>query len=846
MKLRVLSIILCAIALCDTAQASVDTDFASKQKLVGFTINKQGLTTQELEALKFIYAYAPLSDVTGYSQDFYIANIRQTFKTRQETAWGNKIPDNIFRHFVLPVRVNNEALDNFRTTHAAELQARVKGMTMKEAALEVNHWCHERVTYQPSDARTSTPLNTIKTATGRCGEESTLAVAALRAVGIPARQVYTPRWAHTDDNHAWVEAWADGEWYFLGACEPEPVLNLGWFNAPASRAMLMHTRVFGNYNGPEETVLKTNNYTEVNLVGNYAPTALVNFQVVDTKGHAVAGAKVEFKIYNYAEFFSAVTKFADKQGHTSLNAGKGDMLVWASDKAGNHGYKKVSFGKDTQVTIVLNNQALPQAMGITPPAQHANMPLVTDKQVKVNKMRLQQEDSMRAAYTATFVTEKDKEKYSAEQLPYLIKSRGNHATIEQFFAKYASQSERARQLLDGLSDKDLRDVTMEVLDDNMTAGSNQLSPRVEDEPLVPFKHYLEEAFKKEAKAFKANPQLLVQWIKKNIRLNPDKRALNYAQNVVGVHKYRITDKRSRDIFFVATARSLDIDARKDLITGKVQYRMAANQPWVDVKWEVEGMAKVAPQGTLVVNYANNGIVDNPKYYSHFTLSKIENGQIQLLNYAEDNVDWQNTFKDGAKLDVGHYVLVSGTRLASGGVLVSTREFDIKKDQTTSIDLELRKEEGAVMVIGNFDSESRFNKLDMHACTIEQQPVSILSQTGRGYYVLGIIGVGQEPTNHALRDMAKVSPDRPTILLFEDEADARKLAGNDFGLPQNIIYGVDSDHSIFNALKGALKLPNSQLPVFVIADTFNRIVFSSQGYTIGLGDQLKTTLLKIKQ
>ncbi len=70
---------------------------------------------------------------------------------------------------------------------------------------------------------------------GRCGEESTFLVAALRSVGIPARQVYTPRWAHTDDNHAWVEAWADGKWYFLGACEPEPVLNLGWFNAPASR-----------------------------------------------------------------------------------------------------------------------------------------------------------------------------------------------------------------------------------------------------------------------------------------------------------------------------------------------------------------------------------------------------------------------------------------------------------------------------------------------------------------------------------------------------------------------------------------------------------------------------------
>ena len=31
--------------------------------------------------------------------------------------------------------------------------------------------------------------------------------------------------------------------------------------------------------------------------------------------------------------------------------------------------------------------------------------------------------------------------------------------------------------------------------------------------------------------------------------------------------------------------------------------------------------------------------------------------------------------------------------------------------------------------------------------------------------------------------------------------------------------------------------NGQLPVFIIADTFNRVVFVSQGYTIGLGEQL---------
>lgn len=36
----------------------------------------------------------------------------------------------------------------------------------------------------------------------------------------------------------------------------------------------------------------------------------------------------------------------------------------------------------------------------------------------------------------------------------------------------------------------------------------------------------------------------------------------------------------------------------------------------------------------------------------------------------------------------------------------------------------------------------------------------------------------------------------------------------------------------------MKLPNSTiLPMFIIGDTFNRVVFVSQGYTIGLGEQL---------
>ena len=79
---------------------------------------------------------------------------------------------------------------------------------------------------------------------GRCGEESTFLVTALRSVGIAARQVYVPWWSHCDDNHAWVEAFDGASWRYLGACEPEPILDRGWFTYAAARAVMVHTRAF--------------------------------------------------------------------------------------------------------------------------------------------------------------------------------------------------------------------------------------------------------------------------------------------------------------------------------------------------------------------------------------------------------------------------------------------------------------------------------------------------------------------------------------------------------------------------------------------------------------------------
>ena len=846
---------------------TVENIFKERVKTVGKTFyntQKENLTADEQEALKFLYAYMPLADVTDYPTSFFADNVRMSFKARKEMPWGKNVPELLFRHFVVPIRVNNEALDNARSVFYNELKDRIKGMSMMDAIIEVNHWCHEKVTYQPSDARTSAPLATLKTATGRCGEESTFAVAALRAVGIPARQVYTPRWAHTDDNHAWVEAWADGKWYFLGACEPEPVLNLGWFNAPASRAMLMHTRAFGDYNGPEEVMLRTSNFTEINLTSNYAPVAPIDFYVKDSEGKPVENARVEFKIYNYAEFFTAVTKYTDANGHTSLSAGIGDLVVWAS-KDGKYTYQKVSFGKDKETILTLPGGAPTSSVGaletsappkctyldIVPPKEDPQLPYVSDEMHKENQRRFALEDSIRKAYTATFPTMEESKRINERGAEYIFKSRGNKQTIVDFIKRHSDNEDRVMGILATLSDKDLRDITTEILEDSYNATTDQLSPRVEDELItIPFKQYFEKAFsKKAADAFRADPMKLVEWIKKNIRLNPDKKALRIAQTPVGVMKSKITDERSRDIFFVDVARSLGIEAQKDAVTGKIQYKK--NGEWQDVKFDntAEKTSTAAALGTIVLAYEPTKLLDNPKYYSHFTISRIENGTAQLLNFDEGQADmgngttWSNTFKNGYKLDAGTYMLTTGTRLANGSVLASNRIFEIKKGQTTTLPLEIRQNTNEVTVIGSFNSESLVTK--------DGKEVSLLSQTGRGYYVVGILGVGQEPTNHALHDIEKMKEafeawDRPVVLLFESEADAAKFNHDEFpGLPSTVQFALDKDGSVRKQIAREMKLMNEkQMPMFIIADTFNRVVFVSQGYTIGLGEQMQGVFKKL--
>lgn len=835
-------------------------------------LNRTDLTTYEKEALSFLYAYLPQSDIVDKTGDYYLENVRLTQQAVEEMPWGKSLDESLIRFFVLPIRVNNEPLDDSRKVFFEELKDRVKNLSLFDAIVEVNHWCHEKVVYTPSDGRTSSPLQSVRTAFGRCGEESTFCVAALRSVGIPARQVYTPRWAHTDDNHAWVEAWVDGGWHFLGACEPEPVLDLGWFNAPASRGMMMHTKVFGNYNGAEEIMLRKPNFTEINVIDNYAKSARMDLQVVDASGKPVQDAKVQFKVYNYAEFYTVATKFTDAEGKTFLTSGLGDMLVWVS-KDGKWGYDKLSFGKESSKTIKLDKtekDGYAVDFDIVPPPESYNLPEVTPEQRANNDKLMAREDSIRNAYVATMYNHEKAVKWCLDNqvdttdVPKLLeRSRGNHASIIGFL-KASEDKAEAIALLKSLSQKDLRDVPQEIITSHLNNTKKVegidakiyheyvLCPRVELEALTNYKEFFQQTLSADQQKEFSTPGNLTKWVKENITLNEDLNVTSVPVSPAGVWKSRVADTRSRGIFFVSVLRSLGVPAQLDPVTGKAQYM--ENGEWQDADFE-KGAPAAKSKGTVHATYEPTKQNMNPRYYNHFTISKFEDGEFSLLSFDEGDIDmgggsdYENMLKKGLKLDTGYYMLTSGSRQRDGSILTRVVFFNVDENKDTLIELQMRKRNAGLDVIGKVEKDLEYkplalNEKDKKVENTDSNPVKISSMAADGWYVCAVLGVNEEPTNHVLRDIAALKTQfeqdaMPILFVFPDQEGLAKFRLQDFpGLPKTVVWGMDKDAAIQNTLAAAAKLSNAkQLPIVVIANTDGRVVFVSQGYTIGMGEQL---------
>jgi len=828
---------------------------AGRSEQLFSVLDKQDLTLEQREALEFLYAYMPLSDLADYDADFFLGQVDAAFKARDYFDWGKKIPDDIFRHFVLVYRVNNENLDTARQVFFDELKDRVKGLTMEKAVLEVNHWCHEKVTYRGTDGRTSAPLALAKTSWGRCGEESTFTTAALRAVGIPARQCYTPRWVHTDDNHAWVEAWVDGKWHYIGACEPEPELDVAWFSAPVKRAMMVHTNVFGLYNGPEEKNVQTDLYSVINLLGNYTNTRDVKVKIVDEAGKPVEGATVKFKVYNYAEFYPIATSTTKTDGTASIISGMGDIFVWAN-KGDIYGYAK-STPESGEVTVTLNNKpgkGLDETIVMEAPAEQAIKELAPEK-IAENAKRLAHEDSIRNAYMATFISESDAKKFAEKNKlnpdktwNILSKSQGNWQEISSFM-EAKKDNPYLNAFLLSLSDKDLRDTPAAYLLDHLTIGQDATkkklaedsplvgsiySPRISQELIRPWRSFFKKALTEDFVNKSRNDiNEVINFVRENIKIDEEQNYFKCPISPQGVYELKVSDKPSRDILFVALCRSMNIPARIDRATGRPQY-LKGETAWTDVFFDKQ--TEEQPKATIQFTNAKDNIV-KPGYYTHFTIARYDNGDFITLDY-------ENSIKDlPAKItvDAGYYRLMIGSRGNDGSVTISTRYFEVKGNEAKTFEIELPKVEGRIQVQGIVDPNTVVTLQDGSKKSIKELT------NGKGLMIC-FADPDKEPTKHILQDLPAVQQaieewGGGILFAIPDDKLSKAFDASVFkGLPKQALWMTDHNRTLLNTVAGALQIEfSNNFPLTVYISTNGGILYSSQGYRIGIGENIIKTI-----
>jgi len=776
----------------------------------------------EERALDYLRAALPLADRMILNEDALLGVVRHALARRRELPWGASIPEDVFLPFVLFPRVNNEDAAPYHALLWERIGGRLAGLGMAQAAMVVNRWCYENATYQSTDGRTANALTVLRRGFGRCGEESVLLVSALRACGLPARQVYSPLWAHCDDNHAWVEVWADGEWHYMGACEPELSLDSGWFTAAASKAMLVHTRAWGLLPSGERAEGRDGEAYILNRTAAYAKTALLKLRVTE-HGRPRAGLRVDFELANMAAYGPINRKLTDADGRTELLTGLGTLHVWITDGqrflektvdiAAKAEYE-LDFARATPFTpgSATYTQRPPRESRIQP----ADFPI---QAVQAHERWLAEAGAAREARFAM----PDK----ADAL--LVKARGNRDVVEAFLRDGRFEAQDARTLLEALRDKDLADATEPMLADALEGAlpwkqafprdvwvKHLLCPRVADEMLRPFRRWARQALPRFTDA-----AAVWQFLLERVRVE-DLRPASLIPDLCASLEAGVCSPAGRDILFVALCRACGIPARLDPVTGEKQYFADGG---------FRGLSDEAPAKLCLSNATGQALVGGV----HFSLAMLRDGAFHPLELygtpLEDDL--------ALSLPAGRYRVMTAARQIDGSLEGRLEYLELAPGEERRLALSLPEDRtGEKLLRAPLPALETANRAGQAVAL----PKSLAGRCG----IVAVIAPGQEPTEHFLNELlenreALARRGAAVRLLVGDwpEAENDKLA--------RVLSAIADAECLARPEKCALRrwreLMNAgelRLPLAVAVDEGGRGLFAFVNYNVGS----VATLIKI--
>ena len=771
-----------------------ETHFENRKKYFAPIISEieAGLSLcSEEEALliKFFYGTMPLRDAGEYPFEIFLSYVRHALWLRKTIDWCKKLPEDLFVHDVLYYRINSEDISDCRRFFYEQLKDRIAGLDEYQAAVEINYWCVEHATYEMADDRTAGPMTMYRSGKGRCGEESTFTVTALRSVGLAARQVYTPRWAHCDDNHAWVEVWVNGEWHFLGACEPEEKLDRGWFTGPAGQALLIHSRTFGDYAAGkrEEVIGRDGAVVCHNVTASYTKTRKLRIQVRKQDNIPAAHAQVSVEILNMAEYFPAAVLETDEQGETSIRLGLGDIRLQARSE-GKFVERYCNLAEDgvgaadadCAVTLVLKDSeaGMKDALSGVSACGWRFAKLCAPKEVVVRESVLSEEEVSRGTRRLADAVKLREERFDQltrhaiavhpEEEERMRVAGENAEELTAFLEKDANPDRK--KLLDSLTKKDNKDLRAEVLEDHLSAkrGSwsedihvqDLLCPRIWLEEIGAYRSYICSVLTaQEQEAFASNPELIWNYVNQNITDIPEEEYDTLCASPIGCLKLKMGSAVSRTILFIAICRSLNIPARLDKSLMLPEY-------WADGAFHVPVSRAQASKGTLLLrNIPGKEWI----YAQHWTLGRLEKDHFVTMNHA-GLVFEKETLE--LLLPVGIYRLIAVKRLLNGDQEAAELLFAIEKEKQTELYMpDFEKTDGVMPWEKNSvpDESQSCRKLQNKNNSLREEIQScllrdILLQRADGTLcsleklvsgkrsILAFLEIGAEPTEHVLNEV----------------------------------------------------------------------------------------------
>ena len=417
---------------------------------------------------------------------------------------------------------------------------------------------------------------------------------------------------------------------------------------------------------------------------------------------------------------------------------------------------------------------------------------------------------------------------------------GNYHAIASFLSGAGDKADLAIRLLENVSDKDLRDTPEDVLDDHLANAPEKpammdeqfydmwiLSPRVDNELLTPFRSALKMVPEELYGSFVARPEAIAAWIDTAITVTETDNYYGTPVVPAGVLKLRTADSHSRDIFFVALCRTMGHASRLAPGTGSPQYYQSGE--WHDVLFSDD----IRPTGEKAyVTFLSDEKSPVPQYHIHFTLAVLDDGKYKTLDYGYEVKI--NDLPERLPLAPGKYMLTTGNRDENGNVLASVSFFDLSPGEDARVEVKLRHKEDETLSAGKIDIERILTSV-----TEEGFDLKPLAEKG---VVLIWIEPGKEPTRHLLNDLPKLKKEFDDwggnfIFFFNPGTASASFKPEEInGMPVKNIFARDKNLTLLLSSFGG-SAADHPLPVVVCCDSVGNILFFSEGYRIGTGEQI---------